>query len=116
MRRATTHLTLLVLLSLFAACRRGAPEPRDPRMETTLRVENRNFSDMNIFLLRSGQRLRLGTVSGLSTRTLVIPSNLVSSAVPLRFLADPIGSNRTPVSQEITVQPGDEVELAIPPT
>ena len=116
MRRAMTHLALLVLLSVFAGCRRGVPEPRDPRAETTLRVENRNFSDMNIFVLRSGQRQRLGTVSGLSTRTLVIPANLVSGAAPLRFLADPIGGNRTPVSQEITVQPGDQVELAIPPT
>ena len=31
------------------------------------------------------------------------------------FLADPIGSNRTPVSDEITVQPGDQVRLVLPP-
>jgi hypothetical protein len=33
----------------------------------------------------------------------------------LRFLADPIGSNRTPISEEITVEVGDEVVLRIPP-
>jgi hypothetical protein len=33
---------------------------------------------------------------------------------PLRFLADPIGGNRAPVSDEIAVEPGDEVTLTIP--
>ena len=31
------------------------------------------------------------------------------------FLADPIGSTRTPVTNEISVTPGDEVVLTIPP-
>jgi hypothetical protein len=29
-------------------------------------------------------------------------------------MADPVGSPRTPVSQEITVRPGDQVTLIIP--
>ena len=116
MRLAATRLTFLLLIAVFAACRRGVPEPRDPQAETTLEVENRNFSDMNIFLLRSGQRIRLGTVTGLTTRTLVIPTNLVTFGTPLRFVADQIGGNREQVSQEITVQPGDQVELVIPPS
>ena len=46
----------------------------------------------------------------------VIPSNLIFGSTPLRFMADPIGRSRTPVSQEITVSPGDEVLLTIPPS
>ena len=41
-------------------------------------------------------------------------SYLIHGVAPLRFLADPIGGNRTPVSDEILVQPGDEVTLTIP--
>ena len=52
---------------------------------------------------------------GNSTTTFTIPANLIFGATPLRFLADPIGSNRTPVSDEITVQPGDQVRLVLPP-
>jgi hypothetical protein len=30
-------------------------------------------------------------------------------------MADPIGGNRTPISEEMTMQPGDIVTLTIPP-
>jgi len=87
-----------------------SPEPR-----TTISVENQGFSDMTIYAIRSGQRVRLGQATGNSTSTFTIPANLIFGATPLRFLADPIGGNRSPVSDEITVQPGDQVRLVIPP-
>jgi len=100
----------------LAACggskSRSAPIPQ-PR--TSVRVENQGFSDMTIYAIRSGQRVRLGTAAGNSTTTFTIPANLIFGATPLRFLADPIGANRTPVSDEITVQPGDQVRLVLPP-
>ena len=69
---------------------------------------------MTIYVVRSGQRIRLGTVSGTSTQKLVIPPSLIFGATPLSFVADPIGSSRTATSWELTVQPGDEVTLIIP--
>jgi hypothetical protein len=72
--------------------------------------------DMNIYVLRSSQRIRLGTANALSTTRFTIPSYVVFGSTSLRFLADPIGSNRTPVSEEITVSAGDEITLMIPPT
>jgi hypothetical protein len=65
--------------------------------------------------VRSTQRIRLGTVTGNSKRSFLLPANLIFGATPLRFLADPIGGRRTPVSDEITVSPGDNVRLVIPP-
>jgi hypothetical protein len=44
-----------------------------------------------------------------------IPRYLTADAGPIRFLADPIGGNRTPVSEEMSVRPGDVVTLTIPP-
>lgn len=107
----------LALLALFlvAACgpasRRsaGGGEP-----QTTVMVENRNFLDMNVFVLRGGQRIRLGTVPGSSTRVLVIPQSLIFGSTSLRFLADPIGSRQTPISDDIVVRPGDQVTMVIP--
>ena len=80
-----------------------------------VRVENRDFLDMNVYVVRSGQRIRLGTVTGLSTQLLPIPAALVGAGWDLRFLIDPVGSTRTPISQAIHVSPGDVVELTIPP-
>lgn len=80
-----------------------------------VQVQNQGFSDMVIFAVSGAQRIRLGVVTGNSTQTFTIPRYLVRGAGPIRFLADPIGSNRAPVSEELTVQPGDIVTLTIPP-
>ena len=80
-----------------------------------VRVENQGFSDMVVYALSGAQRVRLGMVTGNSTQSFTIPSYLIRGAGPIRFLADPVGGNRAPVSEELTVQPGDIVSLTIPP-
>ena len=80
-----------------------------------LQVENQGFADMVIYAVNGGQRVRLGLATGNSTKSFTLPSYLVRGGGPLRFLADPVGGNRTPVSEEMTVQPGDVVRLTIPP-
>ena len=86
-----------------------------PQPRTTIRVENQGFADMTIYAIRSGQRVRLGQATGNTTTTFTIPANIIFGATPLRFLADPIGGRGTPISDEITVQPGDQVRLVLPP-
>jgi uncharacterized oligopeptide transporter (OPT) family protein len=107
-------LTILVLL--VAGCRgRGpesAPNPDNPAM---LQVENRGFADMVIYAVSGAQRVRLGIATGNSMKSFSIPAALTRGAGPLRFLADPIGGSRTPISEDIIVQPGDIVSLTIPP-
>lgn len=44
---------------------------------------------------------------------LTIPEYLVRSVTVLRFLADPVGGPGPPVSDEITVEPGDVVTLIV---
>lgn len=71
--------------------------------------------DVNVYVLRSGQRTRLGTVTALTTRTFVLPRTMVGTATTIQFLAAFVGSNRAPVSEEVVVWEGDEIELRIPP-
>ena len=80
-----------------------------------VQVENQGFTDMVVYVVNGGQRIRLGLATGHSTKTFTIPRHLLRAAGPVRFLADPIGGNRTPVSEEMAVQPGDIVTLTIPP-
>ena len=119
LRRAALAALLVAAPVALPACASKSTEDRPqtsaPRARTTLRVENRNFLDMNIFVLRSSQRIRLGTVTGSSTQRFTIPQNLIFGVSTLQFLADPVGGNRTPVSNEIRVTEGDEVTLVIPP-
>jgi hypothetical protein len=80
-----------------------------------LQVENRSFSDMVIYAISGAQRIRLGLATGNSTQGFTIPASVLRGGGPLRFLADPIGGSRTPVSEEMVVHPGDIVTLTIPP-
>lgn len=123
-RRARSRLALVLLAGAATgaalpatACYRsakggGAPEAQQA---TTVRVRNQNFLDMNIYVVRGGIRSRLGTATGNSTVTFRIPPSFVQVLTVLRFQADPIGGRGAPVTEEITVSPGDEVTLMIPP-
>ncbi len=91
-------------------------KPVAQREPTTVRVENRSFLDNNVYVLRGGQRIRLGMVTGNSTKIFTIPSNLIFGISSLQFIVDPIGASRQPISNEIRVSEGDEVQLVIPPT
>lgn len=115
---------MLALAGLFmtpVACHNGAqPQTSDDDSqmvaETTLEVTNQWFADMDIYVVHSGQRLRLGLATGNATTDFVIPRAILNGpSIELRFVADPVGGTHAPVSDEITVSPGDAVQLTIPP-
>jgi hypothetical protein len=112
-----TGVALLATVALGAACsgNKKEDEAAEPVPPTRLRVDNQAYLDMTIYVYRSSQRIRLGIANGSSSTRMVIPANLIFGSTALRFQADPIGANRQPISQEITVAPGDEVTLIIPP-
>ena len=115
--RRAAWMFALAAATLAAACthNQNPDEAAQPQPVTRLRVQNQAFLDMTIYVYRGPQRLRLGTANGNSTTRFTIPATLIFGATPLRFQADPIGSNRASISEEITVSPGDEVTLLIPP-
>ena len=86
-----------------------------PNEPTLVRVENQRFNDMRIYVYQSSQRIRLGTANGLSTATFTIPKSVMAGITTLRFVAVPIGAPGAEVSEEITVNPGEEIVLRITP-
>jgi len=109
--------SLVLLLLAISACAPSATARMEEELglRTTLRVENRNFYEMTIYVIQGGTRTRVGSVPGLSTRRLTLREEFTSTASPIQFLADPVGSRFAPISQELMVRPGDEVGLIIPP-
>jgi hypothetical protein len=104
----------VAFLAVVTACSRTPGRAPAPDAPASVRVENRSFVDYNVYVVRTGQRFRLGFVNALGTQTFVIPRALMAGPTSLRFTADPVGANAQSVSDEIMVQPGDEVELLIP--
>lgn len=113
-RRSFIVATLGGLSTACAAAggqRQGSLTP-----STQLSVENQAFLDVVIYVVIGSQRVRLGQVSGNSTTVLDIPSQYIFGPTPMQFVADPVGSSRAPISETITVSPGDVVTLRIPPS
>lgn len=114
--RSFIRSSQVIALVVLAACGgRPADSSASPENQAMLQVENQRFSDMVIYAVNGGQRIRLGMATGNSTKSFALPAYLVRTGGRLRFLADPIGGTRSPVSEEMTVQPGDIVTLTIPP-
>jgi hypothetical protein len=120
-RRSLRIAAAIVLAStaFTGACSRNSKpeEAAEPAAPTYLKVENRAFLDMTMYVIRSSQRVRLGIATGNTTTRLLIPNTLLySGSGTLSFQASPIGGRRAPISQEINVSAGDEVTLLIPPS
>lgn len=116
MQRPET-MVLSALAALALACGGGTP-PADgaaPEERTVLRVENDNFSDMRIYVWRNSQRIRIGIATAKSVTTIPLNRTIVVGIQTLRFEADPIGGRTSAVSEQITVTPGEEIVLRIPP-
>ena len=96
-----------------AAERTGSRTPaRAPDVEVV--VENHNSSDVTVTLQGAGgRRVRLGNVSGSTTRTLRFAAELAAASQPLTLLAHPIGARETFTSERFTVQPGQQVVLTL---
>jgi hypothetical protein len=83
---------------------------------TTVRVENRSPVAVTVYAVRSGgQRRRLGRVSTRSESTFELPPTLVSRhGLSLRFQVESVGRDRPPITRQILVYAGEQVELEVP--
>jgi hypothetical protein len=73
---------------------------------TVVRIENHNWSDMAVYVIRNGSKHRLGTVSSLGSETFRVPTHMLLSSDDVYLMADPIGSSRMYRSPPIMSSPG----------
>jgi len=107
---------MLALVVASLGCRTGrARNADDAPVRTTIEVQNEDFTDMTVYVLANGARTRLGIAPGNKTTVLTIPEYLIQGVPMMRFVAEPLGGYRTPVSEEVDVNPGDQLEMVIRP-
>lgn len=107
----------LALAIASVGCKTGSASHKtdDGPVRTTIDVQNQDFNDMTVYVMVNGARTRLGIAPGNRTTVLTIPDYLLRGSTYLRFVADPIGGNRTPVTEEVDVTPGDQLVMIINP-
>ena len=110
---------LIAAALLLAGCATnpapGAPTEQPSDSMVTVLITNRSNWDMDVFLVRAGQRARIGLApGGMTTRFGLTPAQYVGGG-QIRLLAVPVVSGRAVTSEPLTLRAGQEVTLDIPP-
>lgn len=102
----------MLLAGVASSACASAPASHTTEPPSIVEVSNYNPLDMHVYVIVTGQRVSLGVVTTSNTKSFRIP-RLAFSSRNVRFLALPIGSPRTFVSDELLIQPGDTVVWTI---
>lgn len=107
---------LLVGAMLPACARKSESESADaappPNVELAVEIENHNWSDVIIYLVRGTNAERLGMVGSLKTETFVFPFRRIGNG-DARLRAYPIGGPAAFTSENLYVQPGQSVKWTL---
>jgi hypothetical protein len=96
------------------APKQGPQEASDfVRERTVLSVENNNWQDMTVYLVRDGVRARLGSVPALGRSSFTLPDALIGGSGEVRLMADPLGSSSRFTTQPIHVMRGQQVRFRL---
>lgn len=119
-RQSPTRVLLSILPALWVvgACGGVSTSTNDPfiadpgaRNEIQVRVINSNFYDARVYVLAQGVRRQLGTVTGKSDRTFIMPWTFSQDLrMEINMLA-----GETCTSDSLPVDPGDMLQLQIMP-
>jgi hypothetical protein len=115
MRHVRALIPWVLLASLSLGCHSHSKNEPSPGLDTevSLEVENHNWNDVVIYLLRGGQPERLGMVTAHSTGTFVVPYRRISSSGNARLSAYPIGGGSAFNSEALLVQPGQSIKWTL---
>jgi hypothetical protein len=105
-------LSILVLSACASHHRTSQTTAANVNTPVDLEVENHNWSDIVIYLVRGTQRQRLGMVSALSSTVFTFPYHRLGTGGDARFSAHAIGGEGY-TSESVLVQPGQTLKWTI---
>jgi hypothetical protein len=121
MRVRTLWLSGVLGLALGCAASRPPTPPSpvpttaaaDPKGRIPVRIDNQNYSDMDVYLLSRGTRVLLGSVTGLTRATLMLPTGSALADGRVQLQADPLGAVAPIRTPQLLVSPGEQVYWTI---
>jgi hypothetical protein len=115
--RTTWALLLPLLLLLLPSCasHHATTQTTAATLNTPvdLEVENHNWSDVVIYLVRGTQRQRLGMVTALSSTVFTFPYRRLGNGSDARLSAHAIGDRGSYTSESLLVQPGQMIKWTL---
>jgi hypothetical protein len=82
-------------------------------VELALEVENHNWSDIVIYLMRGDQSHRLGLVTAVSTAHFAFPYRHLRTGGNARLRAHAVGGPQAVTSENLLVQPGQWIKWTL---
>ncbi len=112
------HAVVPIMLSATTACaptlQRPAAVPAVDSRHVAIDVANDHWSAVTVFLVRGGERHRLGDVNGNATEHFYVPALLLD--VPMvRLRVEPRDRSAPYNSEPLTAEPGQRVAFRIAP-
>lgn len=68
-------------------------------------IENNNWADVSVFVVRYGDWRRLGTVTSMTTARFRIPQAWVDQAEPVAIRVEPIGTDEFFMTEDVRLEP-----------
>jgi hypothetical protein len=115
MKRTHTFLAVAVVM-MVGACAPAAERARSAvafRGGTVLAVQNDNWSDVTIYLMRGSARTRIGSVPAMGKAEFRLPAAYVVGVSDVTLQAAPVGSNDSYISPSIMIFPGAQLALTV---
>lgn len=118
MERRIRTLLPSALLVVIAGCAAGSALDTDPfRGGDTglahLVVQNNNYLDMTVFVLRYGEFERMGTVTGQMRESYELPRDWIQGGAAIAVRVEAIGSPERFTSETYVIEPGSTFELTV---
>lgn len=110
-RAARIPLLAMALILALGACTALGSRGTEPY--ATLVVHNDATVTVNVYAVRAGSRIRIGTVTSLRSAEFPLRLRMLSGANELQLLIDPIGSRREYPAQSIIVDEDSVIELQV---
>ena len=101
------------------ACHHGTRTAEHPGISSAstepsiVRVENKQWLDVVVYVEHDGQRSRLGTVTATSTANFTLRPTMIGGMGEIQLIADPVGSQTTTATGTIVVKPGTHVDWTL---
>jgi hypothetical protein len=100
-------LALLAIVITLGGCSRARPgEELNLDATSTLNVVNHHWGDVDVYVVRDGQRQRVGTVTAAAEENFDLGPSLTKGAGTLQLQAHAVGSSGAISSEPISVRPG----------
>lgn len=107
-------LVVFLMISGILGCKATEEASSEKMSSVDIRVTNRNWLAMEVFITGQARRVRLGRLQSGATETYALPADFLKSGIPIQFEMVNVDQTLTLTSDRMVVVPGENIILIIP--